>query len=141
MTPKDIRSTKNRLRRSKQKSVESHETPVGETQAKEVVTDETQAAEPQKSSSQKISYDNAMSYARQHHRLRQLGVPEYYRIPFGCRDILDITMELEHPLASAIEYLYRAGKKPGNDKIKDVRKAVNILERWADAHNENRPTT
>lgn len=89
----------------------------------------------------KISHEDAMRYARQDHKVRQLGVPEYYRIPFGCRDILDITMELEHPLASAIEYLYRAGKKPGNDKIKDVRKAVNILERWADARNENRPTT
>lgn len=43
---KDIRSTKNRLLGSKQTPVESHETPIGETQAKEVVTDETQIPKP-----------------------------------------------------------------------------------------------
>lgn len=81
----------------------------------------------------KISYDNAMSYARQHHRLRQVGVPEYYRIPFGCRDILDVVIDIDHPLATAIEHLYRCRHKTSDEKARDVHKAINILERWLDA--------
>lgn len=42
-----------------------------------------------------------------------------------CRDVTD---HMNMNIGSAVKYLWRAGLKPGNDSVKDIRKAIRFLE-------------
>lgn len=54
--------------------------------------------------------------------------PEHYAPIGGVRPI-DVTEHLPHCLACAIEYLWRAGRKPGQDAATDYTKAAWHLAR------------
>lgn len=83
--------------------VESHETPVGETQAKEVVTDETQP---------KPSCD-AVSH------------PSHYTSHPSGVECITITKHMNFCRGNAVKYLWRAGQKGDSieKEIEDIAKA------------------
>jgi hypothetical protein len=58
------------------------------------------------------------------------STPDYYRIPRDAVQLWDAitALGLTHCHASALEYVYRAGRKPGVAKVHDLRKAVANLE-------------
>ena len=55
--------------------------------------------------------------------------PNYYVADAPTLEPMDLTMRLPHPLASAFEYVYRAGKKPGVSATTDLSKARVWLSR------------
>lgn len=61
--------------------------------------------------------------------------PDYYRLPDG-RDLEDFIFEhnLSFPVGSALKYKWRAGKKHGESREKDLAKAAHYItflaERW-----------
>lgn len=57
--------------------------------------------------------------------------PNYYVSDAPTLEPMDLTMRLPHPLASAFEYVYRAGKKPGVAALTDLQKAQVWLSRTA----------
>ena len=56
--------------------------------------------------------------------------PEYYVGKYKHIRAIDIVQdfELTHNLANAVEYILRAGKKPGNSVEQELRKAIAHLE-------------
>ncbi len=56
--------------------------------------------------------------------------PEYYVGKYKHIKAMDIVQdfELTHNLANAVEYILRAGKKPGNPMEQELRKAIDHLE-------------
>lgn len=58
------------------------------------------------------------------------SIPDYYRIPRDAVQLWDViaTLGMTHCHAAAMEYVYRAGRKPGASKVDDLRKAVANLE-------------
>ena len=50
--------------------------------------------------------------------------PSHYVSDAPTLEPMELTMRLPHPLASAFEYVYRAGKKPGVPAEVDLRKAA-----------------
>jgi hypothetical protein len=61
------------------------------------------------------------------------GIPDYYRIPEGSKDILDVLLDtgISHSRACAIEYIFRAGRKTTGyaGALEDLKKAVTHLNR------------
>jgi hypothetical protein len=62
----------------------------------------------------------------------EVKMPEHYRWhpitkKFGieCKHII---AHFPHHLGAAIAYIWRAGRKPGNTAVQDLRKAVEFLE-------------
>ena len=55
--------------------------------------------------------------------------PSHYVSDAPTLEPMDLTMRLPHPLASAFEYVYRAGKKPGVAALTDLQKARVWLSR------------
>lgn len=62
--------------------------------------------------------------------MAEINHPGYYQFPRPAYEIADITVSMPHAVGSAMEYLYRAGKKPGNDAMEDLRKARWWIERY-----------
>lgn len=62
--------------------------------------------------------------------MSEIDKPDHYA-PIGGVYPIDITEHLPHCLAAAVEYLWRAGKKPGQDAAKDYNKAAWYLRREA----------
>lgn len=62
--------------------------------------------------------------------LSDTTAPAYYQLPEGATQLWDVitALGLTHCHASALEYVYRAGRKPGVAKVHDLRKAVANLE-------------
>lgn len=58
--------------------------------------------------------------------------PSHYVSDAPTLEPMELTMRLPHPLASAFEYVYRAGKKPGVPAEVDLRKAAFWLKSAAD---------
>lgn len=56
------------------------------------------------------------------------NTPSYYLLPDG-RDIADITGDMRSFPSQALKYLKRAGLKQGEPMVKDLRKALDYLER------------
>tara|TARA_R110002020_G_scaffold156190_1_gene337963 strand:+ start:508 stop:750 length:243 start_codon:yes stop_codon:yes gene_type:complete len=56
--------------------------------------------------------------------------PKYYIGKYKNIKAIDVVQdfELSHNLATAVEYLLRAGKKEGNEYEKDISKAIAHLE-------------
>ena len=56
--------------------------------------------------------------------------PDYYLLPEGATRLWELidALGMSHRQASAFEYVYRAGRKPGVSKVDDLRKAVANLE-------------
>ena len=56
--------------------------------------------------------------------------PAYYLLPEGATRLWELidALGMSHRQASAFEYVYRAGRKPGASKADDLRKAVANLE-------------
>ena len=56
--------------------------------------------------------------------------PKYYIGKYKKIKAIDVVQdfELSHNLATAVEYLLRAGKKEGNEYEKDIAKAIAHLE-------------
>lgn len=54
--------------------------------------------------------------------------PQYYLLPDG-RDILDITLPMTNACGNVIKYFKRAGLKQGEPILKDLKKALDYLER------------
>lgn len=61
--------------------------------------------------------------------IEKVNHPLHYRFLKPAHEMADLTIEMPHALGSAMEYLWRAGKKPGADAIDDLRKAVWWIER------------
>lgn len=57
--------------------------------------------------------------------------PEYYRSKNGEYDIIDVIADygLDFDLGCVVKYIFRAGRKPGNDFLTDLRKAKRVIER------------
>lgn len=57
--------------------------------------------------------------------------PAYYRGKSGKFDIIDVIAdyELDFDLGCVAKYIFRAGRKSGNDLLTDLRKAKRVLER------------
>ena len=55
--------------------------------------------------------------------------PYHYQFSRPAYEMADITISLPHSIGSAMEYLYRAGRKPGNDAIQDLQKAIWWIQR------------
>jgi len=67
-----------------------------------------------------------------------MTAPKYYLIPTRGKTHIqpwDISVELHHsyPRGAALKYLLRAGNKPGNAAVDDLRKAVRSIEREIEA--------
>lgn len=60
--------------------------------------------------------------------MTEIKHPSYYVQNAPTLEPMDLTMRLPHPLASAFEYVYRAGSKPGVPALDDLRKAEFWLE-------------
>lgn len=62
--------------------------------------------------------------------MTNINRPNYYDLPPlpSSPQIIHITMYMPHCRASAIEYIWRAGNKPGTSAIDDLRKAIRHLE-------------
>lgn len=58
--------------------------------------------------------------------------PSHYVSDAPTLEPMELTMRLPHPLASAFEYVYRAGKKPGVAALTDLQKAQVWLSRTID---------
>lgn len=56
------------------------------------------------------------------------NTPQYYLLPDG-RDIADVTADMRSYTSQTLKYLKRAGLKPGEPMVKDLRKALDYLER------------
>jgi hypothetical protein len=55
--------------------------------------------------------------------------PDYYQHPDGFRPIEVINAwGLGFELGNAVKYISRAGKKPGQSRVQDLRKAIEYLE-------------
>jgi hypothetical protein len=61
------------------------------------------------------------------------NTPQYYLLPDG-RDILDITLPMSNACGNALKYLKRAGLKPGEPMLKDLKKALDYLVREHNRH-------
>lgn len=59
--------------------------------------------------------------------------PDYYRLPNG-RDLEDFIFEhrLQFPVGSALKYFWRAGKKDGESREKDIQKYGHYVRFLAD---------
>ncbi len=55
--------------------------------------------------------------------------PQHYKLCTLTREVADATQHLPHPLATAIEYIFRAGLKESSDEKTDLQKAVWWLHR------------
>lgn len=62
---------------------------------------------------------------------------EAYRVSF---EPADLTARLPHPLASAIEYILRAGRKDASTELEDMQKAVWWLSYLLDSEDFWKPT-
>lgn len=58
--------------------------------------------------------------------------PPYYLVDRHIAEIGDLTEDLPANIAAAMNYLYRAGRKPGADVMDDLLKAVDHLLREYD---------
>ena len=61
--------------------------------------------------------------------------PEYYVGKHYGIEAMDVIMDFSHDnynIATALTYLMRAGKKPGNPLTKDIQKAIVHLQRELD---------
>lgn len=66
--------------------------------------------------------------------------PSHYKDGFSNgAEVIDITENLNFNRGSAVEYLARAGKKPGEDELKDLRKAKWYVEREIERVSKNDP--
>ncbi len=66
--------------------------------------------------------------------------PIYYRLPMGL-DVYDLLTPEERVgfcKGNVLKYTIRAGKKPGNDIIRDLQKAKDNLEKWIEIEKERR---
>lgn len=54
--------------------------------------------------------------------------PHYNSHPTGI-EAIDVIEELPFNIGTAIKYLWRQGLKPGEDELKDLRKAIWYIER------------
>lgn len=50
----------------------------------------------------------------------------YYVLP-GGRQVKDVVAHLDYNIGVAAAYLFRAGRKPGNDKADDLQKAIDHI--------------
>lgn len=57
--------------------------------------------------------------------------PAYYRAEGQTYDAIDViaAFKLDFDLGCVVKYILRAGRKPGNDFLTDLRKAKRVLER------------
>ncbi len=62
---------------------------------------------------------------------------EHYVFNQPAYEIADITITLPHPIASAIEYLYRSCKNPATNKIDDLHKARWWIDRYIKECNDD----
>lgn len=60
---------------------------------------------------------------------KQIDNVSYYALP-GGGELHDLIDTLPFDLASAVKYIYRAGRKPGEDADKDIAKARHYLDRF-----------
>lgn len=67
--------------------------------------------------------------------------PAHYKDGFKCRTIecIDVVGKLPFCLGNAIKYIWRAGKKPGEDWRTDIEKAMWYIERYYCSMGEERP--
>lgn len=71
--------------------------------------------------------------------MEHVNHPDHYNIPGRKECIVEIQekygvrIAVIFCLTNAYKYLYRAGEKPGNSKMRDIEKAKWYLA-WADAH-------
>lgn len=66
--------------------------------------------------------------------------PSHYKDGFSNgAEVIDITENLNFNRGSAVKYLARAGKKPGEDELKDLRKAKWYVEREIERVSKNDP--
>lgn len=63
--------------------------------------------------------------------------PDHYQFPRLASEMAEITINMRHARACAIEYIYRAGKKHG-DEIEDLKKARWWIDREILECEENR---
>ena len=62
--------------------------------------------------------------------------PDHYRAKgMEAIDVIE-AYSLNFSLGSAIKYILRAGKKPGESSIEDLNKAIWYLQREVDRHKE-----
>lgn len=62
--------------------------------------------------------------------MAEINNPSYYQFHHPAYEMADITIRMPHALGSAMEYLYRAGNKPGNTSIDDLYKARWWIDRY-----------
>lgn len=63
--------------------------------------------------------------------------PHYHRGGYGCYQVLEaIGFGDNYNVGTAFTYIWRAGYKPGNPKLQDLRKAITHLE-WECRRLEN----
>lgn len=58
--------------------------------------------------------------------------PPYYLVNHHIAEIGDLTEDLPANIADAINYCWRAGRKPGAEVVEDLLKAVDMLLREVD---------
>lgn len=65
--------------------------------------------------------------------------PKHYKgLPNGV-ECWDVTQFFPTNIGSALKYLWRAGEKPGQDKVKDLKKALQYIQHEIDLVEENYP--
>jgi len=58
----------------------------------------------------------------------EIHSPKHYQLPDGL-EVIDLIEDLPFNVASALKYLFRAGKKPGASSQTDLEKALYYVER------------
>ncbi len=68
-------------------------------------------------------------------KYEKVNHPEHYQT--GALEAIEVieAFELNFSMGSAIKYILRAGKKPGEDSVEDLQKAIWYLQREVDMRN------
>lgn len=57
-----------------------------------------------------------------------MKTPKHYQLPNGFQ-LIDLLVNMDFCSGNVIKYLVRAGKKDGETRLKDLRKALDYLQR------------